>query len=566
MVGVLLALSTVVTWMMFDAEPQRVAWSDYIQPKQIVSLLILSCIICGLTFWTVRLWCEQSPAREQSLDAAWNAGMRAVGLRGLRLDAIPIFLMLGCRDVQSQKNLLLQAGMRLSIEPIPADPNSPIKWYIAENYIVIGCNDIGIYSATQERLALHQESDRMLAMETQSDVQLVRILSEDSQRPARMGTQNEALGSTHTYSSVHRIKSRSKVGGSALKNAFNNETSVAVQSARSLDSSIESVHSESAEGNSLDTSVGSRGNSTDTTEAFANIDQADQLLQTLHDLPERELDTSTSRIELHQSARQLLSSSEILRYQELLEDLCRRLRSARMGTAPINGAMVWVDTPQLLTCAMYTKQCAFSLRRDLDQLRDELGLVAPVTLVMDKMQGLDGFKELIRRLGPERSQNMQLGEDCDLQLNPEADQLEHLGERAVQSIARVIYHSFRVPFAQNATSNQALSKLLFTCRGSLRLALRTLLTESFAMDRIDGREVTAPMVSGVLFTAAGDSPVEQGFASRLVQRFCRQEGLLNWTSARLKLERRLIVANWILGVCCCALGIMFLTQLFLYLF
>ncbi len=74
-VGVSLIAITVFSWIIFLAEPQRVAWGDYLQWPQLAVLFLLWLSTCAATYWTVRLWTEDVPIREFDLEEAWQAGI-----------------------------------------------------------------------------------------------------------------------------------------------------------------------------------------------------------------------------------------------------------------------------------------------------------------------------------------------------------------------------------------------------------------------------------------------------------------------------------------------------------
>jgi hypothetical protein len=108
--------------------------------------------------------------------------------------------------------------------------------------------------------------------------------------------------------------------------------------------------------------------------------------------------------------------------------------------------------------------------------------------------------------------------------------------------------------------NQKLLQLVFACRGRLGQAVETLLTESFAND-VSQRNVDPMILGGVYFTATGEKPTEQGFTRTLLDRMMEQQEWLAWTTGRLRSERRLSIAAWILKMACLVLTLAALVQL-----
>ncbi|MEQ1827374.1 MAG: type VI secretion protein IcmF/TssM N-terminal domain-containing protein [Pirellula sp.] len=544
-VGIFLLGLTATTWIVFDSEPQRVAWSDYIQFPQLAGLVGLWCTVCILTFWTVRLWCEQLPARDRTLDKAWQAGIKAISQRGMNLSSVPLFMILGCRDQNTQTNFLLRAGLKLSMEPIPTDPSAPIHWYIAEDRILIGCNDVGTFAMAQNRLILHR-TGRLAASASTATTQDIHDSSNLEWEYASADC-DVFLGDAAPSVEMglpSKVNRRASVG----------ETP---RSESSTFASLELVLPQRSSRSSQN--VASRNNDADHFQA--QIDKTELLLSQWDEPQPNPAAEPMNPVRVRQEACELLSSSELVHCQSLLEELCRRLRSSRMGLAPINGALAWVDAPQLMDCVEYSKQCGHLLGRDLNQLRDELGLMAPISIIMDRMHEITGCSELIRRNGPERAHRLVLGETCDVFQTPERAAVHTICRRAMDGICRSVYGCFRNVNGTNSAGNQRLIQLLIACRGRLSSAIHALVSESVAFRPDEGVGQNAAILSGVYFAASGDSPIEQGFCAHILDRMTKQEGLLAWSTLRLQNERRLATTAWILRAACIGMAILAVVQL-----
>ena len=97
--------------------------------------------------------------RERSLEQAWQAGMEGLRKIGTPIHELPLFVVIGCSHEKAQESFLLQAGLRLKTEPIPKASSSPLRWYLADDRILLFLSDVGSFSALQGRLALHRQEE-----------------------------------------------------------------------------------------------------------------------------------------------------------------------------------------------------------------------------------------------------------------------------------------------------------------------------------------------------------------------------------------------------------------------
>ncbi len=131
---------------------------------------------------------------------------------------------------------------------------------------------------------------------------------------------------------------------------------------------------------------------------FQSLELAESLVEQYeHDSPYWE-EFACPLPEVEPAPVELLASREIVHGLARLEDTNRRIRNARLGIAPINGILLWIDTPQIADCPRLARPLGQSIRRDLTLLQQQLGAIVPVTCVFDRMHEIEGFPELIRRL------------------------------------------------------------------------------------------------------------------------------------------------------------------------
>ncbi len=153
-VGVALLAVFLLNWAAYRSQPQRVAWSDYMQWPQLLGLGCLWAVICGLTYWLVRLWHEELPSDDRSIESAWQAGLKVLAGRGLSLDEVPVFVVLGNVDRAHSQRLLELGGMALQHELVPNQADAPLHWAFTDQGVWLFVHGAGIYSGLSRRLAM----------------------------------------------------------------------------------------------------------------------------------------------------------------------------------------------------------------------------------------------------------------------------------------------------------------------------------------------------------------------------------------------------------------------------
>ncbi len=553
--AVLIAL-TIAAWVAFDAEPQRVAWGDYISWPQIFMLGICGCLSCVLGYWAVRFWSEDVPVRDNELAQAWQAGLEAIRKRGIALNELPLFLVLGCKEEQSQSLFVKQCGLTLAVAPTPASPVAPLRWFIAHDRILLFCSDIGAFSGTQSRLALLPQdavSSGALANLERFSVSQIFSASEGRASPqnAEVCTRQTDRLSVEESKTVE-LMLNSEVAGypSDESQQVSNDYSISPSQNASLPGAVVTERTSSKQKTATYSDAS----------AMASLEAAESLVSQAKLMTDSLTPLKPEFVIQPQHNASLLSSKETIRYQSLLADTCRMLRVARADAAPINGMIAWIDGPQLMNHAGFARQCGQALRRDCTQIQMHLGLLAPITMVVDQMQEVAGFPELIRRCGPENSYREVLGEALDLQRLPDATTLLELCSRAIRALSSSVYKCLQANHQLGQPGSQRLFQLVISGRGKLGQALSSLVVESMGMRDQDHR--AAPnMLSGLYFTASGDKPPNRGFGHEVLERMMNQQELLHWTAPQQQREARYRHATMALASLTFALALLAVGQI-----
>ncbi len=525
-----LIVLTIAAWILFHAQPQRVAWGDYVGWRQALALLVSGSLSCVLAYWTVRLWSEDVPARERELEDAWQAGLQAIRKRGLSLKDLPLFLVVGCTEESSQSRFLNQSSVRLALPATPSAPNAPLRWFVAEDRVFLFCSDVGMFSALQSRLAIHAKKNSMQfnwnEFEQGSSMQAVAetvlgCSSDESGFADNLELEVEETGSAKvpTHASLTNELQR-QIGGTNTAQSTSIVTSERPSTEPTSMQALESLASAEA--------------------LVAKLENADAVPANARTAVESKV------LRRSQQNVPVLSSQETIRYQMLLADTCRLLRVARSNAAPINGVIAWVDGPQLMNCSQYSRQCGQALRNDCAQIQQQLEVLAPISIVVDRMQEVAGFTELVRRIGPERAASSALGEALELQQVPDLATVRELSRRSLRTVISSVYKCFQASHEAGQPGNHKLFQLVINCRGRLGQAISSLLVESMATAAQD-RQADSSLLSGVYFTASGDKPTQRAFANEVLERVVLQQELLNWTQHRQANEAKFGVAGNVLA-------------------
>jgi hypothetical protein len=522
-----LLLLTIVTWQAYARNPQHVRWNDYLHWTSLLAVSLMLLAIGVLVYWTVRLWYEELPTSDDALQRAWNAGLEAIEKHGWDIQRFPLFLILGCKDVEAQRHLLQQSGCRLLQEQIPSAP-SPIHWFLAEDRIYLACRDIGVFAESVNRLAIHWRN-HALGADLATNVSLQQQLVDET------SIEEEFVSDQRLATGHGQFKTRNKTIGS--------DDAIATQTA------------------TLAPVASSPRESTSTKQILARLDAAESLLDDAY--AETALNDDQAA-----STPELMSSTEQLQLQMQLGEVCRKLRNVRGPVVPINGVMVWIDAPKQLECSQWSHACGQALRNDLSIIETELGSTSPTTIMLDRMHAVPGFRELIRRIGREKSAHGLLGGSQPLEHESTHEALSSLAQRTTRAL---IMNSYALMSGQGLSQpgNHDLFTLITSARGKLTVALHGLLGEcavdsrKFSGRSDRSRSSPSTLFSGVYFAACGESPIEQGFSKAIFDRQVTQHEYVTWNEATLDRDRKLNQCAWMLKALSLILASLLIVQ-FLY--
>jgi hypothetical protein len=203
----------------------------------------------------------------------------------------------------------------------------------------------------------------------------------------------------------------------------------------------------------------------------------------------------------------------------------------------VNGIGVIVDVELATVSEGAARQCGNAIHNDLTQIREALGLKAPVSLIMTGLERQPGTTEAIRRLGAPLSGQIALGAVIDPREVCDRQRTDAMVDKALGSVNQVLQRLMGEPSALSIPGNNHLLMLLIHSRQRLCRPLRVLLAQ--ALPPVAGHEATqATFFNGMFFSAIGSRAVEQGFTSPVLERMQTQQHWLSWTTQELRSQHR----------------------------
>jgi hypothetical protein len=236
---------------------------------------------------------------------------------------------------------------------------------------------------------------------------------------------------------------------------------------------------------------------------------------------------------------------------ERLEYLCQLLRRARQPVVPINGVLTLVPFPLIKRGADVCSQLQAAAKNDLNTVSRRFQLRYPVAVMISSMEAEDGFKELVRRVGPDEAKKHRFGKGYHVWSKPLPERIEAVGTHACGAFEDWTYSLFRQRDGLNHPGNRKLYSLLCTIRSRLRRPLIDLLANAFGRDaeRDPDKEIDIGF-SGCYFAATGSVDDRQAFVQSVFRKLQDFEEELDWTDqALIENERYRRLAGFASLVC-----------------
>ncbi len=523
-----LTLLALVIAASYHADAQRVAWSDYLDLPQMLGLVFFGIAVCTATYWTVRLWNEDLPASDKSLESAWQSGIDALEQRGIELSSVPLFLVLGCEQLSAQQRLIAESGLSLIAEPTPNFDSAPVRWFIGSDRVYLFCHGASTMTETQRRLALYGSSALKAKFSNLVSVASSRLSDSVGIREANIHTKSTTWSSQFSSAQTHYSKTASSLKGVG----------------RIHHSTPESDQWIAVCTEQVAPDYGVSGDPQAIQSAESSLQRAESLMYMLS-APEADNARGIPARDHLEQTLGVLTSTELLQMEEMRSDLCRRLRSARKPVAAINGILVCVDAQQMECCGELVHPFGNALQRDLQSMQRCLGVQAPVSVLVENMYRVAGYSEFVRRSGLEVPEQEAIGAVFQIRRPPSPAAVRYLCQQAMRSLGLRIYGRMQPNGGVLQPGNLRLFRLLTTCRSRLLSNLCSFMTEATQWSIHEPTDEPIAL-SGLHFGSAGTNALEKGYIGRVFQQMFAQHELLNWT--QLERKRQMRVRRWLFAM------------------
>ena len=229
-----------------------------------------------------------------------------------------------------------------------------------------------------------------------------------------------------------------------------------------------------------------------------------------------------------------LSPREATDQSDRLEYVCQLLRRARQPVCPINGILTLMPFGVMQRGPAEGIEVQRAVKEDLATIRRVLKMRCPVTALVVGMEEESGFRELVRRVGPERAKAQRFGKGFNVWNPPTGEQIEAVSARACGAFEDWAYTLFREKGGLSKPGNTKLYALLCKIRSNLRNRLTNVLVASYAHEAGQSASDREPLLfSGCYFAATGQSEDRQAFVKNVFDKLLDEEEELQWTEEAL---------------------------------
>lgn len=449
----------------------------------VLTPLVLMVVIPVCVYFLIKLL-QQKPAGPTPLDQAWQDGLAALERQKIPLRKTPLFLILGCEAAAHARQLMDAAELGTTVKP-PDDHNAPLLWYANSNAIFLfvnGCSSLSALAATR-----HTKTSSLADRPATADVvgTLDAAGFESVMNPGAAASPSDTVSGLNQPTPTPAPVSHTPARPSPSANPMGTISADTMQS-----------HPQPGP-------------------AFPS-----------HEPPKPVRDLPTD--ELNRRAREM-------------HYLCDLLRKARRPICPINGVLAL--TPfELIEAASSESQKA--ILNDLQVLRQRLHVRCPATLLVSEMESVDGFLELVKRVGEEFARDRRFGKGCQVWGDPREDRLDAVAAGAVGAFEDMIYQVFRQPEALRRRYNNRLVSLLCRTRGPFAEGFRTYVRKGFGYDPNNVPELSRSqfLFHGCYFAATGPDEDRQAFLRGVLFKIIDNAGELEW-APQARAEDR-VLQSW----------------------
>jgi hypothetical protein len=488
LLALFLLILVIATWVLFLLDPNHIPWRHAMSWPRILLQLGLVVVIPAVLYQALRLWLEGDKSHYPDIDYAWKAGVDALKQHGMSLKSAPLFLIIGSAQPRQERALIRAAGLSLRVRGTPEGP-APVHWFANPDGIYLFCSEIGWTSKLAEMI------DKKRQETVEGDLPAV-IPSAPLTTTVKKTVRN--LGTVSASSA-------------ALENEPPAKTTDTGRGTIMLDQYVADVQAQA------DAEVGPEEEDSEEEESRSEL---------------------TSPSSMRDDTPAILTAQESAEQMQRLHYFCQLLRRTRAPLCPLNGVLTLIPFEVLQARPREAEELQRAVRSDLLMLQTELRVRCPVTAMVVGMQSERGFREIVRRVGRERSAGQRFGRKFDVRIVATSEQLTNLCIHIGGVFEDWIHTLFRESGALSRPGNTRLYSLLCKIRVSMLNSLRELLLNAFGYDEKQSDQAEPVAFSGCYFSATGETDDQQAFVKGVFDKLIEEQEQIEWTAGAARANQR----------------------------
>jgi hypothetical protein len=486
----------VLCWWEFRTNPYHVPWRYSLTSFRAIAVVLLLVGIPVSVFQALKLWFQGEKSQFPDIDAAWQAGKEALRKQGLALGDKPLFLVLGSPNEELERALFESSKSAVLVAGVPEGP-APLHWYANADRIFLCCTGaswLSALSALIVRRGAGRERSATVAgpargaNEGPSLQRISATIQPQSflQEEETFGLEGKEIGKSTTFDSI----------------SIQGFTQVAEKPVR--------------------------------TPPPVNPDPG---------APSRTLTVEDESLAI-------IPPSDAAEQEDRLESICELLRASRYPYSPINGCITLIPFAAAGANPQEIEELGKAISTDLQTLHATLQVRYPVTAIFTGMEGATGFRELMRRVGPDRCAANRFGMGYDLRSPASANEIGSFAAHVCGVFEDWVYGLFREDQVLKRPGNSFLFSLLCRIRSSFKDRLANLLTHGYGYNDRLKPEDSPFLFSGCYFVASGKTQDQRAFIQGIVEKLDGEQDRLEWSRQAIAADRRLrqlVAVSWILA-------------------
>ena len=476
---VLIAIVAFCLWE-FSTNPYHVPWRYSLTPIRIISVSFLLLVIPLTVFQALKMWLTVEKSPFPDINAAWQAGIEALRKQGLTIGDKPLFLVLGSTGEEQDRVMFEASNSAFIVAGVPDGP-APLHWYVNADRIFLSCTGTSWLSALS---ALIAQRDKRRG--NADGGPFSRSADESSGNPGEIS----ALGQGEQFGGSEGDQSPFGAGSD------DSHKTISFSSlAKSFPDWMSDVKGEAGSGSSV-----------------SGVGQEQSLA--------------------------IIQPSDASEQKDRLEAVCELLRNARYPYCPINGCITLIPFATAGVDLQEIEEMSKAVNSDLQTLHKTLHVRYPVTAIFTGLEAEPGFRELMRRVGPEQCAAGRFGMGYDVRCPANASEIGTFATHVCGVFEEWVYGLFRQDQALKKPGNSSLFTLLCRVRSSFKDRLSMLLSQGFGYnDRVDPDD--APFLfSGCYFVASGATQDKRAFIQGISEKLKGQQDQLEWSREAIQSARR----------------------------